>query len=1321
MARYSTVFSGSTDVGSGNLAAGTYQIVPSGVVLTEEDGVNYNVVYENGTLTVGEHLGTPVVTVINNCDGTSTLSTTATGDLLWSTNETTPSITVNAAGEYTVTTTVDGCTSEAGSGTAAPKITPLAPVVTVVNNCDGTSTLSTTATGDLLWSTNETTPSITVNAAGEYTVTTTVDGCTSAEGSGTAAPKTTPLAPVVTVVNNCDGTSTLSTLATGDLLWSTGETTSAITVNIADDYTVTTTVDGCTSAEGSGTAAPKTTPLAPVVTVVNNCGTSTLSTTATGSLLWSTGETGASIIVSVADDYSVTVTADGCISGTGSATAAPKEIPLAPVVTVVNNCGSSVLSTTAQGLLQWNTGQATVSITVINADTYTVTTTLDGCMSGAGAGIAAPGEIPSTPILGTITQPACDLATGSVVLSNLPSGTWTLTRTLAGPNTTTTTNGNTTSTTVSGLAAGTYTFTVTNSMTCTSLSTGNVVISTQPATPLKPEVGTITPPTCTLATGSVILSNLPSGTWTVTSTPSTFTTTGNTTTATISGIPAGNYVFKATNSDGCISPASGSVQINAQPATPTVPTVGTITQPACTLATGSVALSGLPSGTWTLRRTLGSTTTTTTGSSTSTTVSGLAAGTYTFTVTNSVGCTSATTGNVVINTQPVTPSAPTAGTRTHPTCTVATGSVVLSGLPSGAWTLTRTPGNVTTTGNTSTATVSGIPAGTYTFKVTNAAGCTSVASANVVINAQPAIPAAPTASVTQPTCTTSTGTITVTSSKSGLSFILNGTTTNTTGVFTGVAPGTHTLTARNSVGCISAPTTVVVTANVNCSSIGDIVFKDANANGIKEGSESGIASVVVRLLNSGGTQIASTTTNSNGAYSFSSLAPGTYSVVFTTPSGYYPTASNVGSDDTRDSDPVNGTVSVTLALNQTNNTVDAGFIQSVLVLGNRVWYDTDNNGINSSSENGIRNIAVKLYRDNDNNNVADGTAIATATTDATGYYKFTSLAPGNYIVGVVIPAGYISSAVNGSDPDNNNATDDNGSVLVGNEIRGLAITLSMNAEPDGSSSNTNTNNSYDFGLLPDCGCINTSGNLLTNGNFENGATGWSASGGTVTTGAGYVACGSKNGFNNASSKSSLVYQDVNIASGTTVTFSGFAGTHTPGLSCSPKLSLIFRNSSGTVLAQTDVAVTRDVDVYSNQLAYYSITATAPVGTAKVRVQSSIGCNYMKLDGLCLRTGSNLSARPGSPVITSTDSPVFEFDVAVAPNPSYNYFDAAISSDDNTTPVQIRISSSDGRQVSVQKTTPNTTLKIDASKWKGGVYFVEVMQGNKRKVVKLVKL
>lgn len=82
----------------------------------------------------------------------------------------------------------------------------------------------------------------------------------------------------------------------------------------------------------------------------------------------------------------------------------------------------------------------------------------------------------------------------------------------------------------------------------------------------------------------------------------------------------------------------------------------------------------------------------------------------------------------------VLPTVPTVGAITHPTCSFTTGNVILSGLPSGNWTIN--PGAIT--GNTASTTISGLPAGTYNYTVTNAAGCTSTASANVVINAQPA-------------------------------------------------------------------------------------------------------------------------------------------------------------------------------------------------------------------------------------------------------------------------------------------------------------------------------------------------------------------------------------------------------------------------------------------------------------------------------------------------------------------------------------------------------------------------------------------------------
>lgn len=113
---------------------------------------------------------------------------------------------------------------------------------------------------------------------------------------------------------------------------------------------------------------------------------------------------------------------------------------------------------------------------------------------------------------------------------------------------------------------------------------------------------------------------------------------------TISGTPtaAGNFNYSIPLSGGCGSVnATGTIVVNNQPA---APTISSITQPDCMISTGSVLLSGLPSvGTWTVNPGNVS------GSGTSVTISGLAVNTYNFTVTNSNGCVSTASVNVVIN------------------------------------------------------------------------------------------------------------------------------------------------------------------------------------------------------------------------------------------------------------------------------------------------------------------------------------------------------------------------------------------------------------------------------------------------------------------------------------------------------------------------------------------------------------------------------------------------------------------------------------------------------------------------------------------------
>ncbi len=323
-------------------------------------------------------------------------------------------------------------------------------------------------------------------------------------------------------------------------------------------------------------------------------------------------------------------------------------------------------------------------------------------------------------------------------------------------------------------------------------------------------VGPITAPTCFQA-GKVVLNGLPAGNWTLTQSPG-GTTAGSGVTTTVSNLAPGIYTFTVTSESGC---TSGPIDVNIPTNTdvPTAPIIGIPTQPTCSFSSsGSVPISGLPAGTWTL--TLLPENIITTGGVTSITYGGLTEGTHNFIVTNQAGCVSGLSADVIINAKPLPPTRPIVGTITQPTCTEPTGSVALSGLPAGNWTLTRFPGGDLVWLGTG-ITLSGLaPSQTYYYTVTTDPGCTSPASDNVVIGAAPPVPEAPTASVTaQPNCTVSTGTITVTAPApaAGITYSIDGSTyTNTTGIFNLVIPGPYMVTVKNSSDCISAGTSVTV-------------------------------------------------------------------------------------------------------------------------------------------------------------------------------------------------------------------------------------------------------------------------------------------------------------------------------------------------------------------------------------------------------------------------------------------------------------------------------------------------------------------------------
>ena len=129
-----------------------------------------------------------------------------------------------------------------------------------------------------------------------------------------------------------------------------------------------------------------------------------------------------------------------------------------------------------------------IEIGAAQAQTKTIYYNYDGSGNRVQRTIA-----PNAPIVGTITQPTCTVATGSVVLSGLPSGNWTInTLNEYGDVASAPITGTGTSTTITGLEPGSepwaYTFTVTNSYNVTSPASVTVTIIYHAPSPAMPIV-----------------------------------------------------------------------------------------------------------------------------------------------------------------------------------------------------------------------------------------------------------------------------------------------------------------------------------------------------------------------------------------------------------------------------------------------------------------------------------------------------------------------------------------------------------------------------------------------------------------------------------------------------------------------------------------------------------------------------------------------------------------------------------------------------------------------------------------------------------------
>ena len=635
------------------------------------------------------------------------------------------------------------------------------------------------------WSGGDTVAAISRLAVSSYTVTVTDAAHCTAMRTFSLTASSRVITPVLNgYADTCAGSRGKISVALGGngnapfrYAWSNGRSGTPLTGLTAGIYAVTVTdSNGCTattSAELTNIGTPimangiVSSPLCPggrgSITVAPSGGTST-----TYNMVWSTGANTTTISNLTSGNYTVTVSGtNGCSSSTTyTMAAAPTSISVNATVTqpqCSNGKGNiSISPTGGTGPLYtavWNNGQTGLRDTSLTVGTYSVIVSdQNSCLTSGSFTITALTAIVPA---GSITNPICTSSNGFIQMS--PTGG-------RSPYSYLWSTGSSTQT-ISGLAAGSYSVTVTDLNGCTAASTFSPSVYMRPLTL---SVSTIAD-TCSSSHGRATVSVSSSGN----ALPYTYSWAAGMNTQTISNILNGSYVVSVTDANGCqnnitaiVANATENININPY-----------VFSPICTSHNGYIQLT--PAGgrapysyTWT-------------GGSTASRLGDLVAGSYTATVTDYYGCSVSQSVPVYTYMRPMAVSA----SSSADTCAMGRGKTSVT-----VTTPTSTaPFTYAWSSGATTSSVTGLGAHYYTVTVTDSCGCYATTGTSVV-NIGSAISIAGT--VTQPICSTDPGAISIaisggTSSQYATTWS-NGSSGNS---LTGLSGGNYTVTVNGTNAC----------------------------------------------------------------------------------------------------------------------------------------------------------------------------------------------------------------------------------------------------------------------------------------------------------------------------------------------------------------------------------------------------------------------------------------------------------------------------------------------------------------------------------------
>jgi hypothetical protein len=617
-------------------------------------------------------------------------------------------------------------------------------------------------------------------------------------------------------------------------IWSNGSTAATAANLNSGNYSVTVT-DATGRTANAITSITPPPPLSLTATCTNPCQNGVVTANATGgttpyTYTWSNGATGANQTLPTGN-YFVTVTdANGC--GT------TRYVPVVATLTVRINvqglrcfgdCDASVEAIIQGGAapftFRWNNGATTQVVPNLPAGTYSVTVTdANGCAINASATVNNPTEIA---INTRVNAPSCGGGANGTATAIASGG--------AGNFTYQWSNGQTGSV-ANNLAVGTYTVTATDGANCTQVARVEVPASGNFALVATPQNAA-----CGAANGSVSVSVL-GGT-----APFNFLWNTGATTPSVTGLVAGTYRVTVTDGAGCSNFAAATVNstggftVNMEK-----------TDASCGIANGqakAIASAGRAPFTYLWNN----------GASTQT-ISGLAAGTYTVTVTDADNCTIINNVTILQNRNLVLQT-----NVTQPICNGERGSASVTVMGGSS------PYTYAWSSGSNQASVSNLTAGTYTIMVTDVNGCSG--STSVTITNPTALTI--TATSTNATCNAANGTATTTASGGTGTLTYRWSNGATTPSVSGLSAGSYSVVVTDANGC-TAETNVQITGSNNAITV--------NANG--QNATCGLSNGTATLTISGGVA-PYTYLWSNGAttQNLSNLAAGTYTATVTDNAG----------------------------------------------------------------------------------------------------------------------------------------------------------------------------------------------------------------------------------------------------------------------------------------------------------------------------------------------------------------------------------------------------------------------------------------------------